>query len=61
MTYVDKHPLATDFPELRDRIHALKTSNAHFAKLVTEYEALEHLKMRRVQLKDEHYAMLTAP
>lgn len=79
MTYVDKHPLATDFPELRDRIHALKTSDAHFAKLVTEYEALdreiirieegiehrsdealEHLKMRRVQLKDELYAMLTA-
>jgi uncharacterized protein YdcH (DUF465 family) len=80
MTYVDKHPLAADFPELRDRIHTLKTSSAHFARQLSEYEALdrevirieegiehrsdealEHLKMRRGRLKDELYAMLTAP
>lgn len=79
MTYVEKHALASDFPDLRDRIHTLKTTNAHFAKQAGEYEALdreiirveegiehrsdealEHLKMRRVRLKDELYAMLTA-
>lgn len=78
MTYIEKHALSTDFPEFRDRIHSLKTSNAHFAKIAGEYdaldreiirieagvehrsdEALEHLKMRRVRLKDELYAMLT--
>lgn len=79
MTYIDKHALATDFPELRDRIHTLKMSDAHFARLLGEYEtldreiirveegiehrsdeALEHLKMRRVRLKDQLYTMLTA-
>lgn len=79
MTYIDKHALATDFPELRDRIHTLKMSDTHFARLLGEYEtldreiirveegiehrsdeALEHLKMRRVRLKDQLYTMLTA-
>ena len=79
MTYIDKHALSSDFPEFRDRIHTLKTSNAHLARLSGEYEALdreiirveegiehrsdealEHLKMRRVRLKDELYSMLTA-
>ena len=79
MSYVEKHPLSVDFPELRDRIHELKTHDAHFAKLMSEYEALdreiirveegiehrsdealEHLKMRRVRLKDQLYGLLTA-
>ena len=34
------HDLATDFPELAERIHALKTSNAHFARLLGEYEEI---------------------
>ena len=73
------HELAEEFPDQTAALQALKAENAHFAKLVTEYEvldreiirieegiehrsdeALEHLKMRRVQLKDELYAMLTA-
>jgi uncharacterized protein YdcH (DUF465 family) len=32
------HDLATDFPELSQRIHDLKTSDAHFARLLGEYE-----------------------
>lgn len=32
------HDLAADFPELADRIHELKTSDAHFARLLGEYE-----------------------
>ncbi|MCA9615120.1 MAG: DUF465 domain-containing protein [Sandaracinus sp.] len=31
------HDLANEFPEYRDRIHELKTSNAHFARLMGEY------------------------
>ncbi|GAB4295820.1 MAG: DUF465 domain-containing protein [Thiohalomonadaceae bacterium] len=76
---VEHHDLQHDFPEFRDRIHALKTSNAHFARLFDEYHEVdrqvrrieqeietpsdavtEELKMRRVKLKDELYAMLRA-
>lgn len=31
------HELAEDFPGQQDKIHALKLSNAHFAKLVEDY------------------------
>lgn len=31
------HELAEDFPELADRIHELKVSNPHFARLADEY------------------------
>ncbi|MGL4312331.1 MAG: YdcH family protein [Paracoccaceae bacterium] len=31
------HELAEDFPGQNDRIHALKLSSAHFAKLVEDY------------------------
>ncbi|MEZ5842567.1 MAG: DUF465 domain-containing protein [Hyphomicrobiaceae bacterium] len=31
------HELAAEFPELKDRIHELKTGNAHFARLFDEY------------------------
>lgn len=74
----EKHDLAHDFPELREKIHELKTSNAHFARLFDEYHVVdrevrriedeietpadnyvESVKLKRVQLKDELYAMLT--
>jgi uncharacterized protein YdcH (DUF465 family) len=32
------HDLAADFPELAERIHELKIGNAHFARLLGEYE-----------------------
>ncbi|WP_127476993.1 YdcH family protein [Sulfurivermis fontis] len=76
---VEHHDLQHDFPEFHDRIHALKTSNAHFARLFDEYHEVdrqvrrieqeietpsdavtEELKMRRVKLKGELYAMLRA-
>lgn len=41
MTYVQHHDLATEFPELKDTLHALKTSDAHFAKLYVEYQELD--------------------
>ena len=34
------HELAEDFPDQVDKIHDLKTSNAHFAKLVDEYHEI---------------------
>jgi uncharacterized protein YdcH (DUF465 family) len=32
------HELAADFPDLAERIHALKISDGHFARLLGEYE-----------------------
>lgn len=37
---VEHHDLHHDFPELNDAIHALKTGNAHFAKLFATYHRL---------------------
>ena len=73
----EQHDLAHEFPEHRERIHALKEQDAHFRARFDEYheldrqihraetdvepmadEPLERLKLRRVQLKDELYAML---
>ena len=38
----EKHDLIHELPEHRDRIHELKTSNAHFARLFEEYHELDH-------------------
>jgi len=32
------HDIAHDFPEHQEKIHSLKASDAHFAKLFTEYD-----------------------
>ncbi|MGE5450409.1 MAG: YdcH family protein [Acidobacteriota bacterium] len=42
----DHHPLVKDFPELKDKIHTLKTSNAHFAKLERDYEEVDKAIVR---------------
>ncbi len=34
------HELAEDFPGQADKIHALKVSNTHFAKLMDDYHAI---------------------
>ncbi|MGD9784682.1 MAG: YdcH family protein [Hyphomicrobiaceae bacterium] len=34
------HELAEEFPEYKDKIHDLKMSNGHFARLSEEYHAL---------------------
>lgn len=39
--HVEHHPLIKEFPELKDKIHQLKTSDAHFAKLADQYEDLD--------------------
>ena len=74
------HDIAHEFPEHVDKIHALKTSDSHFAKLFNEYdednhaikkyetggaviseEALEMLKKKRLNLKDQIYQRLLQP
>ena len=42
------HELAEEFPELKDTIHELKISNAHFAKLADEYHGLNR-EIHRVE------------
>ena len=37
-----KHDIVSEFPALKDKIHTLKTTQAHFAKLYNEYDALNH-------------------
>ena len=34
------HELAEEFPEMKDKIHELKVSNAHFSRLADEYHDL---------------------
>jgi len=40
--YGEKHDLLHEFPEYRDTIHTLKTSNRHFARLFDEYHETDH-------------------
>jgi uncharacterized protein YdcH (DUF465 family) len=73
------HELAEEFPEATQRIHDLKASNAHFARLADEYHELnrqihrietrvepaseeveQDLRRKRLALKDEIAAMLSA-
>lgn len=39
---IEKHDLVHEFPEFREKIHELKTSNSHFAKLFAEYHEVDH-------------------
>ena len=48
---IDQHDLHHDFPELNDRIHQLKVSDAHFAAMFEEYDALTH-QIRRIEEED---------
>jgi uncharacterized protein len=47
--------LAEDFPGQADRIHELKTSNSHFARLVEEYNDLNRT-IHRVETRIEPVA-----
>jgi uncharacterized protein YdcH (DUF465 family) len=37
----EHHDLAHEFPEFKDRIHALKLADKHFARQFEEYETLD--------------------
>ena len=38
----EKHDLVHEFPEYRDAIHELKTTNNHFSRLFDEYHEVDH-------------------
>jgi uncharacterized protein YdcH (DUF465 family) len=40
------HSLAVEFPELSEKIHALKASNHHFARLLAEHDAIDQRIIR---------------
>lgn len=46
---VDNHPLARDLPEHKDTIHTLKMNDAHFSKIMEEYEVLDKEIVRAEQ------------
>ncbi len=43
---LENHSLINDFPEMRERIHQMKTSDSHFARLFEQYDKAEHLVHR---------------
>jgi uncharacterized protein len=74
------HDIAHEFPQYLEKMHSLKTSDVHFAKLFHEYdqenhaikkyelggavisdEALEVMKKKRLNLKDQIYLRLLQP
>ncbi|MDH5785183.1 MAG: YdcH family protein [Chromatiales bacterium] len=38
----EHHDLIHELPEYKDKIHELKTHNAHFARLFDEYHEVDH-------------------
>lgn len=54
---VENHPLSVEFPEFKEKIHALKMENPHFAKLFNEYDetdkAVNQAENGVVNLADE--------
>jgi len=42
----EKHDLVHELPEYREKIHALKLSNHHFARLFEQYHEADHQVLR---------------
>ena len=51
----EHHDLAHELPEFKDKIHELKVSDRHFAKLFDEYDELDH-QIRRCEAEIEVHA-----
>jgi len=45
---IEKHDLIHELPEYRERIHELKMSDHHFARLFETYHELDH-EVRRIE------------
>ncbi|MDX2174164.1 MAG: DUF465 domain-containing protein [Bacteroidota bacterium] len=39
---MQKHDLLHEFPEMKEKIHELKTSDTHFRKFFDEYHEVDH-------------------
>lgn len=50
---MEKHSLLNEFPEFSEKIHKMKTENAHFRKLFDEYHEIEH-EIRRIKTGTEN-------
>lgn len=37
-----KHDITHEFPQLKDKIHSLKTTHHHFARLYSAYDEVNH-------------------
>jgi uncharacterized protein YdcH (DUF465 family) len=48
-----KHDLVHEFPEFRERIHTLKISDAHFARLFETYHNVDH-EVHRIETGAEN-------
>lgn len=48
----EHHDLAHEFPEYKDKIHALKLSDRHFANLFDEYHSVDR-EIRRIEQEIE--------
>lgn len=48
----EHHDLVHELPEFREKIHELKVSNNHFAKLFDEYHEVDH-EVRRIEQEVE--------
>ncbi|MFN3689167.1 YdcH family protein [Salinarimonas sp.] len=46
------HELAEEFPEAAEKIHALKTTNAHFARLAETYHEVNR-EIHRIETRVE--------
>ena len=51
----EKHDLLHEFPEHRDRIHELKMTDHHFARLFEEYHKIDH-EIHRIEQGVENTA-----
>lgn len=51
----EKHDLFHEFPEYHARIHHLKVSDAHFAKLLAQHQDLDD-RIRRAEIGEEIHA-----
>lgn len=50
------HTIGEEFPEFKEQIHTLKTSNAHFQSLLTKWEEIDKQIARaesRIELMSE--------
>lgn len=51
---LEHHPLVKEFPEFKDKIHELKTSDSHFRKLFDEYDEIDKEVLRSEELIETH-------
>ncbi len=49
---MERHDLLHEFPEYQEKIHYLKTNDAHFRNLFDKYHQLEH-QIHRINIGEE--------